>query len=32
MVEVMRVHKLLEGDRKLDVGALLYTTATNEVK
>jgi NitT/TauT family transport system substrate-binding protein len=32
MVDVMRVHKLLEGDRKLDVGALLYTTATNEVK
>ena len=32
MVELMRVHKLLEGDRKFDVGALLHATATNEVK
>jgi NitT/TauT family transport system substrate-binding protein len=32
MVEVMRMHGLLAGDRKLDVSALLHTTVTTEAK
>jgi hypothetical protein len=32
MVEVMRMHGLLAGDRKLDVPALLHATMTTEVK
>jgi NitT/TauT family transport system substrate-binding protein len=32
MVEVMRMHGLLTGDRKLDIAALLHTTATTEAK
>jgi NitT/TauT family transport system substrate-binding protein len=31
-VEVMRMHGLLAGDRKLDIAALLHTTATTEAK
>jgi NitT/TauT family transport system substrate-binding protein len=32
MIEVMRMHGLLAGDRRLDVPALLHTTVTAEVK
>ena len=32
MIELMRVHGLLEGNRNLDVGGLLHTTATTAVK